>query len=194
MNINIKTLTKYNACNEAQEWFINSKCKTIEEGYKKLKEEKHLNKYHWTNWIISRLLNKNDKIKYAIFAAELVIDIFEKEYPNDKRPRKAIEAAKKYLKNKTSKNKSAAYTAADAAVDAAADAAADAAYNATHAAYAAAYAAADAAYAAAAVYAAYNADAYTADAAYTAAHAAYNAADAVYNKVLSYGIKLLNKK
>jgi len=37
---------------------------------------------------------KEDSVKLAIFAAEQVIEIYEKKYPNDKRPREAIEAAK----------------------------------------------------------------------------------------------------
>ena len=56
---------------------------------------------------------------YAIFAAEQVIGFFEKKYPEDKRPRKAIEAAKDYLKDPSDKNKAAAYAAAYAAADAA---------------------------------------------------------------------------
>lgn len=64
--------------------------------------------YEWT---------KNDSIAMSILAAELVIDIFEKEYPNDDRPRKAIEAAKIYLKHPTEKNKcAAAHAAAHASV------------------------------------------------------------------------------
>ena len=42
---------------------------------------------------------KEESVKLAIFAAELVIDIYEKKYPNDDRPRKAIEAAKGWLEN-----------------------------------------------------------------------------------------------
>ena len=79
----------------------------------------------------------NDSIALAIYSAELVIKYFEDKYPDDKRPRKAIQAARKYLKNPTLKNKNAA------------DAAAHAAHAAAHAAHAAAYAAAHAAYAAA---------------------------------------------
>lgn len=44
--------------------------------------------YKWT---------PQDSVKLAIYSAELVIDIFEKQYPDDKRPRLAIEAAKAYL-------------------------------------------------------------------------------------------------
>ena len=64
---------------------------------------------------------KEDSVSLAIYAAELVIDIYEKEYPDDKRPRKAIEAAKKWTKNPTAYAAHSAY-AADAAD------AADAAY------------------------------------------------------------------
>ena len=58
---------------------------------------------------------KKDSIALAIFAAELVIDIFEKRYPNDDRPRKAIEATKAVLKRDTKKNRAAARAAAWAA-------------------------------------------------------------------------------
>ena len=63
--------------------------------------------YKWT---------KNDSVALSIYAAELCIDNFEKEYPEDKRPREAIEAAKKWLKNPTQKNKSAAESAARSAL------------------------------------------------------------------------------
>lgn len=56
----------------------------------------------------ARLWKKEDSVELAIFSAEQVIDIYEKEYPEDRRPRKAIEAAKKWLKNPTDRN--AAYT------------------------------------------------------------------------------------
>ena len=65
---------------------------------------------------------KEDSVSLAIYAAELVIDIYEKKYPSDKRPREAIEAAKKWLKEPTEKNRNAA-DAAYAANAAAANAA-----------------------------------------------------------------------
>jgi hypothetical protein len=97
---------------------------------------------------------------FAILCAESVLKYFENKYPKDDRPRRAIEAAKGYLKHPTA-------DAADAA-------------DATYAAARAAYAAADAARAAyAAARAADAADAaYTADAAYAAADAADAAARA----------------
>ena len=51
---------------------------------------------------------------YAVFSAEQVIDIYEKKYPDNKKPRLAIEAAKKCIEDPSSKNKNDAY-AADAA-------------------------------------------------------------------------------
>jgi hypothetical protein len=116
---------------------------------------------------------KEDSVSLAIFAAELVIDIYEKENPGNKCPRKAIDAAKKWLNNPTNKNRNAA-DAADAA---------DAAYAAANAAYAA-----DAAYAANAAYAAANA----ADAAANAAYAAY-AADAAYAAAYAAKQKIIDK-
>ena len=108
-------------------------------------------------------------VAYAIYAAEQVIDIYEGKYPDNKKPREAIEAAKECLKNPTEENKKKAANAASAAAYAAADAA-----------YAAAYAAAADAAAAYAAYANVAADA-AADAA--AAYAAYAAADAAYARV-----------
>jgi hypothetical protein len=84
------------------------------------------------------------RVQFAILCADAVLSFYESKYPEDKRPRKAIEAAKKYLKKPSAR---AAYAAAHAAAYAAADAAAYAAADAARAAYAA-YAAADAARAA----------------------------------------------
>ena len=182
-------LEKINACLPALEWFS----RKYPEGKElKLLKKDALYNSSWSSWLITHILNREDCIRYAIFAAKQVIHIFEKKYPEDLRPRKAIEAAENYLNNPD-----AAYAAAAAAADAA-----DAAYAAAYAAYYAAYYA-DAAYYAAyaayyAAYAAYAADA--ADAAYYAAYAVYAAAYAAYsayekNKmkliILEYGLKLI---
>ena len=110
----------------------------------------------WLIWLLrnSGNIDKPTAVKIAIACAEHVLAIFEKKYPNNKRSRKAIEAAIAWVKNPTEENRQAAAAAADAAdaayaayaAYAAADADADAA-DATYAAYAtyaAAYAAADA--------------------------------------------------
>jgi hypothetical protein len=86
-------------------------------------------------------LTKEEELKinilHAIYSAEAVLPIFENKYPNDNRPRLAIEAAKTVLKYPTEENKAKAKAAAWAADDAADDAG--------FASHAAAYAAARAA-------------------------------------------------
>ena len=162
-----------------------------------LKEDR----FNDANWLLTKLMDKNQCIKYAIFAAKQVLHIFEEKYPKDDRPRKAIEAAENYLKDPSENNKKAAYDAAYAAYAAGATAyaAADAAiYAATHAAtYAAAAAHAATSYtvtsyAAAAAHAAtsYTVTSYAAAAA-DAAHAAAHASD-VKTKIIEYGVKILN--
>ena len=66
--------------------------------------------YHWT---------KKDSVALSVFAAELVIKNYEKKYPNDTRPRDAIEAAKKVLADDTEKNRSAARSAVRSAAESA---------------------------------------------------------------------------
>ena len=117
----------------------------------------------WMIWILKKrkLLDKPTSVKLACICAQHVLEIYEKKYPDDKRPRQAIEVALKWLKEPTEENRKAADAYAEAA-----------AYAAAYAyAAAAAYAAADAAAAAAAAYA-YVYAAYAADAAADAADAA----------------------
>ena len=197
----IDWLRKNKACPDAITWFTNQNETNLSRIVDSLLTYNH---FDWANWVIARLLNKKQKIEYAVFSAEQVIDIFEKKYPDDKRPRNAIEAAKKCLLHDTVENRLAANAAADAATyaaNAAADAAVDAADAAADAdyaaAYAAAYTAADAADAATyAAYAAAYADYAAAYANYAAAYAAaYTAANAaglkeMRAKILEYGLRL----
>jgi hypothetical protein len=81
--------------------------------------------------------SKEESVRLAIFTAEKVIGIFEKQYPDDKRPRQAIDAAKRWLENPTEENRDAAWDAAGDAAWAARDAAWDAAGDAAWAAWAA---------------------------------------------------------
>ncbi len=135
------------------------------------------NKLSWANWLIARALQKFDKVRYAVYAAEKVLPIFEKEYPGDDRPKNAIAAAKAYIENPCDDAAHAAYAAHTAAY------AAHAATDAAHAAYAAAYAAHAAAYAAHAAYVVYAAD-----------NASHAADDGIYEKILKYGINLLKNE
>lgn len=86
---------------------------------------------------------KEHAVRMAIFSARLCLSVFERAYPDDKRPAEAIDAAEAWVNNPCDGTKSAAYASASAA-----SAAAAAAY-AAYAAYASAAAAAAAAYAAA---------------------------------------------
>jgi len=115
-------------------------------------------------WVFVRSIDKDKLRLVAADFAERVLHIYESKYPNDDRPRKAIEAARRGDKD------------ADSAVSDAADDAYAVAYAVavSDAAYAAAYAAAAAA--AHAAYAAVYAAAYAAAAAAAAAYAAVYAA------------------
>jgi len=176
--VTTKFLENNNACSGGFRWW-DANCKGLSTEDQLLKLVNY--RADWANWLMSRLLNRKDKIRYAVFAAELVINIYEKEHPNNKAPRKAIEAAKEVIKRDTQSNRNnaayAAYAAAYAAY--AADAAADAAAYAAYAADAAADAAAYAAYAA-----------YAADAAADAADAA-DVKKEIQLKIINYGITLL---
>jgi hypothetical protein len=122
---------------------------------------------------------ERDARLFACDCAAQSLKYFEVKYPDDKRPRKSIQAARRYAKKPTSINKSsmdAARDAARAAADAARDAARAAADAAWDAAWAAADAAWDAAWAAAAEDAAEEAWAAAKDAAWAAARAAKDAA------------------
>ena len=146
------------------------------------------NHFDYANWLITKILDKDNLVKYAIFSAEQALDIYEKKYPKDDRPRKAIEAAYEYSKTHSKDAADAADAAADAAYAAAAYAAAASAASAAYADYADYAAAASAAYAAA--YAAADAAYAAADAAYAAAYAAISGAK---TKIVNHGIKLIGE-
>ena len=62
-------------------------------------------------------------VRFALACAGMVLDKFESKYPDDDRPRKAMEAAKAWLDNPTEANRSAAGSAARSAASAAESAA-----------------------------------------------------------------------
>ena len=117
-------------------------CDEWDEGIKWWEQHKHLqdteilallikeNNFEWANWFITRRLNRINKVKYAVFAAESILFLFEKECLKDNRVRRAIEEAKAVVTSNTKKNRDVAYTAARSAN--AANAAACAANAANH--------------------------------------------------------------
>ena len=184
MRLTNKWIKEHQPCPEAFDWW-DKKERDSTRLLEKLIGEK---RYEWANWLIIRVMTRPQYLSYAIFSAEQVLEIYEKMYPSDQRPRLAIEAAKKVLENDTSENRNAAENAANDAYAAYAAYTAYAAYAAYAAAYAATAAAYDAAYAANAANAAANTAAYAA--AYTNANVRY----IMFKKILEYGIGLLKKE
>jgi len=177
IKITLEQLQKMGACESGIEWFTGQRARTLKRIVSKLIKSAHAN---YAFWLLSRLMTHPQKVNFAICAAEQVLELFEKEYPADDRPRKAIQAAKDFLAGKITAD------AASAAANAA-NAAANAAYAAANAASAAAYAAYAAAYAASAA----NAAAYAANAAANAAYAAGRRA--TETKIADYGLTLLGE-
>lgn len=70
-------------------------------------------------WLILRITNYKQYIRYLIYAAELYLPEFEDEYPRNNKPRKAIAAAERCIKAPTKQNKLYAIDAADYASNAA---------------------------------------------------------------------------
>ena len=174
MKITLDYLKEKGACKSGIDWCQENKLidLTDKEFLPKLVGAEQ---FDWAYWLIKRLFNKRQSVHMAIFAAEQVIDIYEKKYPDNKKPREAIEAARKVLENDTKENRAAAWAAAWAA-----------AYVAYAAAAWAAAAAADDAAAWAAAAAADDA------AAYAAAYAADDAARKEMKvRILTYSISLL---
>ncbi|HEY0701166.1 MAG TPA: hypothetical protein VGD60_00215 [Candidatus Acidoferrales bacterium] len=135
----LQLLRRLGACSEAVTW---AKGKSLGEVWSTCERA------DWMLWLCGRMVGtdgwptRQEVVLAACSCAETVLHHFEKKYPQDDRPRKAIEAARAW----TSGNLDT-----------------ESLYKARRAAYAAAYAAADAA-----AYAAYAAAAYAA-AAYAAA-------------------------
>jgi hypothetical protein len=151
--ITAKWLKKKRACTLDEE---NRQAEELSDVRLVVEELMKQDRFNDANWLITRKLNVGENRMYAINAAKLSLPIYEKEYSDDDIPHKAIEAAERYLKHKTKKNKEALIRAAKA----------------VHAAIGAAVAAADAAVA--------DADAAVADADAAVADAAADAAVAYY--------------
>jgi len=180
----IEELKKLDPCIDGLKWYLKN-IKT--EDLKEILIQLNNHRPDWSKWLMVRVLDNTQNRKLAIFSAKSVLHIFEEKYPEDKRPREAIEAAQDYLDGKISKEELLVKKRAAAAAYAAADA---------YAAYAAAYAA-SAAYAAADAYAAYAAAyaAYAADAsAYADAASAYAYADAASAYASAYAYADAAKK
>ena len=143
--------------------------------------------FDWFNDNITKLMSHKQRLQYAVYAAELVLPIFEKEHPNDKRPREAIEAVKRCIDNPSEENKKLAK---------------DASKNSYNFSYTArTTAASHAAYSAASIFysttrtsnAAYCNSAYYAVSAVKSTSYVYDDKE-IQNEIIEYGLKLLDEK
>ena len=116
MKFTLEKAIELNACQSGIDWYkANGEPGTVEATALLALEHDH---YDWVLWLLTHLFTIKQNRQCAIFAAEQVLSIFEKKYPDDKRPRQAIDAAKEVLKHDTKKNRaalSAALSAADSA-------------------------------------------------------------------------------
>lgn len=115
--VNAKWLEKWPACedelSECIKWFKKQK---TDDPIKLIRKLIKAEKWEWINHCFKNTLTKKQAVKSTIYAAVQIINLFEKEFPEDKRPREAIKSALAYLKKPTKKNKDAAKAAAGAAM------------------------------------------------------------------------------
>jgi hypothetical protein len=176
--------------------------------------------YDYCNWLIIRFMDYKQRVSYAVFAAEQCIENYETSYPDDDRPRQAIEAAKICIENPSAENKEAAKSAAwsaesaawsawsasesartawSASESAALSAAESAAETAADTAARSAWSAARSAWSAwsaseSAALSSRSASRSAARSAESAADLARSAESAAYNKILNYGLSLLGEE
>lgn len=116
--------------------------------------------FGYCEWLIEHCFpDLRSSVELSVFAAELCLPLFERDYPSDGRPREALESAKAWLADPSEVNVArcrASSAAADAAAAYSSYASAAASYSSAFAAYAAAY---SSAYAASTSFAADAADA-----------------------------------
>ena len=100
MNLNLKKLIALDACKDGLRCYKKNDCPlTVEETVLKLMDSNEPGKFKWSNWLLTHVFTKEQNIQYAVFAAEQVLFIFEKQFPENFRVRNAINSAKKYLKS-----------------------------------------------------------------------------------------------
>lgn len=178
MRVTREFLEREQACTDGMGWYVRHGLQDHAAIIAGLVADNHAD---WANWLIVRLMSPEQQIQYAVFAAEQVIGIYERQYPDDPRPRNAIEAAKKHLPVRSFGD------AARAAGEAWSAGEAWAAW--------AAWAARDAIWAAEAARYATDAARYATEAAREATEAARDAGDAagaaMIKTIIQYGLSLL---
>lgn len=92
MKINLETIQKLNPCQDRLDNYKNN----YDTNDFTLEEFLNLDKITYTDkvWVATGLFTKKQNVLWSIKCAESVLHLFESLYPEDKRPRDAIEAAK----------------------------------------------------------------------------------------------------
>jgi hypothetical protein len=109
MRVTLKQLKDLKACESGIAWFKGQKKREVKSVLRHCVAD---GKFSYANWFVTRLFTKPRAVAYSIFASEQCLKEFEILFPNDKRPRQAIEAAKTWLKSPTEENRSATWSAA----------------------------------------------------------------------------------
>jgi len=125
-----KWLNKHDACFAGMAWFL---AQPERNSLKVLKALEAAESPLWFYWLATKLMTKRQIVKWAIGCAASTLHIFETQYPEDQRPRKALQAAKAWLRHPSKQTVKAVIEAAAAA--AAAETAAAAAAETAYAAY-----------------------------------------------------------
>ena len=207
----LEFLKKHKACAEGLDWVTKKGLLDLDDvAFAKalLKGEKH----DWALWYLEHKLTKKQQIQFKQYCAKdacknarKVLPDFERVYPNNDVPRKAIEAAEAWIKDPTEANRLAAESAASSARWSAARMAAESAAwsarwsaaSAASAAESAARSAASAARSAAssarwlAASAAWSA---AADAVWATGSASLDAKEKAIRKYIRYGIKVMEEQ
>jgi len=105
MNISKEQIKALNPCDDGYKWYLDNGTSDLLETLLKA----NLVNDEWCSWLYTKLMTHTQQKQFAIYAAERVLNIFEDKYPNDKRPGKAIEAAKKALELNTEATRDATY-------------------------------------------------------------------------------------
>ncbi len=124
----LESIKSLDACDDGYAWAETNNIQSDAEAWAKLQRP------DWMLWLAKKRGLTLDESKLRLFAcdcAEQTLPIFERDYPEDKRPRHAIETARRFANGEaTCEELAAAGAAAGAAWDAAGAAAWDAARDA----------------------------------------------------------------
>jgi len=104
MKLTLEMLQKLNACEPGVIWFQQQGTEDVETLIDRAIASNDVDILQFANWGVCRLFDRMQCIRYAVFAARQVLDIFEHEYPEDKRPRQLLEVIEEYLAEPTDEN------------------------------------------------------------------------------------------